>query len=231
MAMFTVIDGKTVYLNSLMENVPNAIDVNGYLYVSKDIGSGSYFEEYRNLVYELTPNGIRMRVGVSVDASGSYRIGDNGENISIPAEEYNELSRQTRIDLPGFCSRNEYLKSFLGIDFVPFYDVEAKPEEFAGIWRNYHMIGGNELEITKEGRFIFNYVTPYDETKELLYDEDLYKKTFTATIRKENGQYVFDNGEITGVIEFGLYKIWLTVTESTDPYVQCRDYCFDYQKS
>jgi len=47
----------------------------------------------------------------------------------------------------------------------------------------------------------------------------------TLTLRKKDGEWRFDEGGLSGKIEFGEKHLWLVVEESTDPRFPLGHYC------
>jgi len=59
----------------------------------------------------------------------------------------------------------------------------------------------------------------------------VYDTELSATATLTEGEYLFDNGTITGSIEVGYNSVWVKINKSTNEHIDCRSYLFDYVMS
>lgn len=242
LAIFTMRDGRPVFLNEQIDGAITHVDSNGRIYTDAWNGSG-YPAGYEFNVYEICDGTVRRVLGFSVGAemrgndyrTVHYRLDDDRNKTEIDAEEYAQCEDEYNI-IPKFMSTYEYVYNFTSIHFTPLYEVTYDEADYVGEYKLY--LGMNKTKLTvaptaEEGvlSLTLDYVLPMDTNGDGEYrEEELYSAQYSLTAYKRaNGVYAV-RGAVDGDIYLGLENMWFLMENTEDENIAGRYYYFKIER-
>ena len=166
-AIFSMVDGKPILLDSYIPRGSCWIDGDGLLHVN---GSGGA-DVCSNTVYRIAEGGSSLEMIIEYGLNGHEWIGDvavtkyyklvDGEEISITEEEYEELDMQYGSYL-GLYAGASSTKECSGLQFTPIFTESEIAQQ------TYDAVLCNQIQVYDRLRgsygYLQNYRTPYMQT-------------------------------------------------------------------
>ena len=231
--IFTQKDGKAVHIKDMA-----GCWIDGEGKIRKSVSTGGmvsrdgecYLYELKNGTLECI-FGLGFKVNIYLQKTGWYKV-ENGEKISIPDSEGEELY-SIFDNLPDMFVACEYTRCYASIDFIPLFE-RAEPTEKhlvkleGGTW-----VGGSNILLTRltenEADFELDLLIILDYSDKI---NPLTKNVLiSGTATKEGSHYCFEENGFKGYIELAVNAVWVEITDSGDPTVDCRAYLFDYSEN
>ncbi len=239
-AIFTQKNGTPVMLKSLLQNEEGWLDENGSIHIDR----GDFYElEYS--VYNVTANGdFELVYDIFVSERGGRYLTKDGKTEKITFEESLEIHDEYCC-YPERVDPNEYTRMVSELTYTPLtefnYDLvenaAAKTWLSSADWDGPEgtktwFIGGTYVtfeNVTDEKVDInFKYVlTRYypDPERENYGLSETTESYFKVTAHRANGFY-FEEGSISGRIEFHSERIWIIIEASDDERFPVGYHCF-----
>ena len=223
-AIFTVKNSEVVPLIT-REHLDFLIwlDKNGSIRVQELIVDGQYMTGRKYLVYEISEGNLKEHIAIGCDAmkQGDWHKIEDNQKISISKEEWNALYSQYDICPFGWDER-EYTKNHADLTVISLLETAA-PEVKS--YKLTSIIKNDQVMISSVSAESVSFTMIYNK---LLESDEIYETEITVSALYTNGKYLFDNGIIKGSIEFGHDSVWVNIDKSTNEYIDCRSYLFDY---
>ena len=214
-AIFTMKDGKPVLLDTYIPRGQAQIRENGDIYVHANggadvlvvmicrigadgelelVNAAGYMpdEEGKLVFYKMDP----------VDLSVTYITEGEFIEITDPKSNY-----------------RQYMKSVVGIKFVPLFEVSAPNESYAQMSTSHAL--KDALLITKVEEKQISFKLLLDKSEEIASAEIM-----TATLK--DGVYAFSTEKVSGHFEFCTDSVWVIIDSSEDQRMPVGAYLFEY---
>ena len=223
-AIFTVKNDEAVTL--ITRDDPNSLiwlDANGLIRMEQLVMEGQYMTGRKYLVYEISEGTLKSQVAIGCDAMGQgdwHKI-DNQQQNPVSKEEWNELYAKYNICPFGWDER-EYTKNYADLTVLPLLETAVPKIQ---TYKLASIIKDDRVKITSVSAESVDFTMIYNKYAE---DALVYETELSVTATLTDGEYLFDNGTVTGSIEFGYDSVWVNINESTNEHIDCRSYLFDY---
>ena len=223
-AIFTVKNGNAVTL--ITRDDPNSLiwlDANGLIRMEQLVMEGQYLVGRKYLVYEISEGTLKSQVAIGCDGmkQGDWYKVDNQQQNPVSKEEWNELYAKYNICPLGWDGR-EYTKNHADLTVLPLLETAVPKIQ---TYKLASIIKDDRVKITSVSAESVDFTMIYNKYAE---DALVYETELSVTATLTDGKYLFDNGTVTGSIEFGYDSVWVNINESTNEHIDCRSYLFDY---
>ena len=223
-AIFTVKNDEAVTL--ITRDDPNSLiwlDANGLIRMEQLVMEGQYMTGRKYLVYEISEGTLKSQVAIGCDGmkQGDWYKVDNQQQNPVSKEEWNELYAKYNICPLGWDGR-EYTKNHADLTVLPLLETAVPKIQ---TYKLASIIKDDRVKITSASAESVDFTMIYNKYAE---DALVYETELSVTATLTDGEYLFDNGTVTGSIEFGYDSVWVNINESTNEHIDCRSYLFDY---
>jgi hypothetical protein len=116
----------------------------------------------------------------------------------------------------------EYTKNHADLTVLPLLETAVPKIQ---TYKLASIIKDDRVKITSVSAESVDFTMIYNKYAE---DALVYETELSVTATLTDGEYLFDNGTVTGSIEFGYDSVWVNINESTNEHIDCRSYLFDY---
>jgi len=220
LAVFTMWEGRPKLLDWYDVSQEAWLDEYGRIHVDW-YGNGGKAIGFRT--YSFPDGDLRANVNViwapkpgSATEYAYFGPDENGRWTEMSNEEGKALRQFYKMESE--YAGNYYMKAKTDLRFVPLFEqgVPNMRDRYAHL----------RLSSLKERSFSFSmdYID-YDETM------TEYVVILAANAEWRDGMYHFENGTVSGTMEFGFRKVWITITESKDPRISCGPILYSAEKS
>ena len=223
-AIFTVKNDEAVTL--ITRDDPNSLfwlDANGLIRMEQLVMEGQYMTGRKYLVYEISEGALKSQIAIGCDGmkQGDWYKVDNQQQNPVSKEEWNELYAKYNICPFGWDGR-EYTKNHADLTVLPLLETAVPKIQ---TYKLASIIKDDRVKITSASAESVDFTMIYNKYAE---DALVYETELSVTATLTDGEYLFDNGTVTGSIEFGYDSVWVNINESTNEHIDCRSYLFDY---
>lgn len=244
-AIFTQKGGVPVLLESVTFGYHTCwLDEEGLIHVDRE----DYYElEYS--LYEYTKSGkYNLLYSICVDEYGRYLTKD-GKTEPIDYEASLELY-DGYVCYSEHFSPNEHTRNVSDLTYTALAEATEDIIEVATnkTWHKYASLDettgkdfarsntyitfenatDTQIEMNVKYNFIFSYPDP-DREHYLL--DDVTEATLNFTVRKEDGEFVFDENGVKGRVELGYRYVWIIIEQSTDERFVVGNHCYSSSSS
>ncbi len=241
-AVFTQNNGTPVMLKSLLQNEEGWLDENGYIHIDR-----SDINELEYSVYKVVANGdFELVYDIFVSERGSRYLTRDGKREKITFEESLEIYDEYCC-YPETVDPNEYSRMVSDLTYTSLTEFNGDLVENAAsdakTWlssANWNGPAGTKTWFTA-GTYVtlenltedsvdinFEYVLTRhypDPDRENYSLSETTKSYFKVRAHRANGFY-FEEGSISGRIEFGSECIWIIIEASGDERFSVGYHCF-----
>lgn len=241
-AIFTQQNGVPVMLESLVVGETAWLDENGYIHIDRND-----FYELEYSVYKVAENsGFELVYDIFVSERGGRFLTKDGKKEQITFEESLEIYDEYCC-YPELVDPNEYTRTVSNLTYTPLtefnYDLVENAASDAVTWTSFADWNGpaetktwfiREIYVTFENLtddsvdVNFDYVlTRYypDPDRENYSLSETTQSHLKVTAHRANGFY-FEEGSISGRIEFHSEYIWIIIEESADERFPAGYHCY-----
>ena len=239
-AIFTQKNGTPVLLDAFGFETC-WLDDQGFIHVD----DREYYEiEYR--LYEFTKEGdYNFIYSLFLAKNGSRYLIKDGKTELITFEKSLELYNNDYCRYSEPFTPNEQTRNVSALTYTPltqttddlvkasidktwdkFGDLEKTTGKYFASSHTYVTFENatdTQMDVNFKYVFTFLYPDPNDEHKYLDSSTESYLK---ITVRKENGEFVFNESGVKGKFEFGNSRLWIIFEESSDQRFPKGAYCF-----
>lgn len=238
-AIFTMKNGVPVLLFSAFEYETCWLDAEGLIHVDRT----DYYELEFSL-YEFKENGeYALRYAIFKNKNGYYLTKDGKEEIldyDTAMEVYGNYVCYTEPFDP-----NEHTRNVSALTYTPIEEAADVITNASSLsWYRYaslEITTGKDLasgtsylsfenvtdtQMKVNVKYVFTYFYPDPERENYMIPSET-ESSLIFTLRKENGNFVFDENGVKGRIEFGQKNIWLIIEESTDERFPVGHHCYE----
>ena len=231
-AVFTQKNGTPVMLKSLLQNEEGWLDEDGYIHIDRgDINELEYS------VYKVTESGdFELVYDIFVAEDGNRYLTKDGKKEKITFEESLEIYDEYCC-YPERVDPNEYTRTVSDLTYValtePYYDpIQSAAQDgiswhssanwdgpagtktwfMAGTYVTFENLTEDSVDVNFEYVLTKYYPDPDRENYSL---SETTESSLKVTAHRANGFY-FEEGSISGRIEFHSEYIWIIIEESAD---------------
>ena len=242
-AVFTQKNGTPVMLESLLQCEDGWLDENGYIHIDRND-----FYELEYSVYKVTANGdFELVYDIFVSERGGRFLTKDGKTEKITFEESLEIYDEYCC-YPETVDPNEYTRTVSDLTYTPLTAPYYDPIEYAardGIsWHSsadwsgpeetktwfigssyvtFENLTDDSVDVNFEYLLTRYYPDP-DRENHSLFEET--RSSLKVTAHRANGFY-FEEGSISGRIEFHSEYIWIIIEESDDERFPVGYHCYE----
>ena len=241
-AVFTQKNGTPVMLKSLLQGEEGWLDENGYIHIDRnDINELEYS------VYKVTANGdFELVYDIFVSERGTRYLTRDGKREQITFEESLEIYDEYCC-YPELVDPNEYTRTVSNLTYTPLTEPYYDPVEYAaqdgiswhssanwdgpagtktwfiaGTYVTFENLTDDSVDVNFEYLLTRYYPDP-DRENYSLFEET--RSSLKVTAHRANGFY-FEEGSISGRIEFHSEYIWIIIEESADERFPVGYHCY-----
>ena len=241
-AVFTQKNGTPVMLKSLLQNEEGWLDENGYIHIDRgDINELEYS------VYKVAENGgFELVYDIFVSERGGRYLTRDGKREQITFEESLEIYDEYCC-YPERVDPNEYTRTVSDLTYVPltepYYDpIQSAAQDgvtwsssanwdgpagtktwfIAGTYVTFENLTDDSVDVNFEYVLTRYYPDPDRENHGL---SETTESSLKVTAHRANGFY-FEEGSISGRIEFHSERIWIIIEASADERFPEGYHCF-----
>ena len=231
-AVFTQKNGTPVMLKSLLQSEEGWLDENGYIHIDRgDINELEYS------VYKVTESGdFELVYDIFVAEDGNRYLTKDGKKEKITFEESLEIYDEYCC-YPERVDPNEYTRTVSDLTYTPVTEPYYDPIEYAaqdgiswhssanwdgpagtktwfiaGTYITFENLTEDSVDVNFEYLLTRYYPDP-DRENYSLFEET--RSSLKVTAHRANGFY-FEEGSVSGRIEFHSEYIWIIIEESSD---------------
>ena len=198
--------------------------------------NGDFFISY------YTPNHTEWRVYELNDRcdlelinfAGFFRKSPNNERYySIEDGKYTVGEQNDYSQVISSIMRGEHpaphpVKYCLGDGFIRLFDTVKLDKSYENkTLKRPGDVSNNKLTLSNVSESGFEFSFTYIRTYLLGYTYQSYEAEIKASATADGNGYVFDNGTVSGRIEFGVNTVWVDIKESKDTNIECYPLLFE----